>query len=662
MMGQATTLPRIGWHHLMSNSRILLCVESRTSSSSCRLDGSARYHSSNTTTTSYNKSIKMDWKKETDALLKAESWSNNKWILAREGVRHWSQQMRGFEHTWKLLDCALTHARIHFSRRPEHVQVMLMDLLQDYESTKDTDLIPSGQYFRTLIHLSIQLFYSSQLLEERNSALNRADNLLATMLKYSKVNEGLIPDVGTLEAVVGAWEQSMDPNACHRVMKTLNTIMTCANDNKGLKLNIGMFAPVLQLLSQSQDTTPAATAAVETLRMMQENHVTPNTSCYNCVLRCLSRCEEPTAADVSEELLREMLEENIKPDSYSFNSIMTTYTRIKPMDVLSRAEATMKQMQMLYDAGISDHSDLTTQRNGALHCYNKLIQMYADFREPTKADTLVHTLCSDSMIIPGNNCTQARIAFSTAIFAWSRVPKLPGAAVKAEELFFKMKDLGVSPGPVTYTSLITALASSGNQEKAEFYLEEIMRVYEAGEKSCMPYETTYTSIINGWTRSNNPNAVIYAGKRFEEMKQYCRPSNTGYSALIRCIAKSAFRDKVERACQVLAEMEQDSIRPDGITLNAVLMACAFSNHLDVPARENAFKVARDVFQRSCNETSPSQETFTFFFKAAAGMKGYDRELENAHRLCCQLGFDNMPFVRRAITAAIPHLVATKQKN
>ena len=586
---------------------------------------------------------------QTDIILRAKSWSSPMWRQTRDSVKYWSQQIHGLDQTWKLLDRAVAHAEYHYSRRTPDAEVILRDLLEAYESTEDPDLIPAGYYFHSLIHSYIRAFDESGF--EDQISLNRADDLLATMLKYSKISAGIKPDINTFEIVLNSWEKSKDPKSCYRATHTLDALLQHANNHDNIQLEARTFEHVLQTWMKAPNHKTVLLNVESILKKMQDHQVSPTTKSINFLLHAWSESEQPNAADQVEMLLQKMINDNIMPDWFSFNTIMSVYAKTKSKDAVERAEVTLKHMHQL---SMADGDD-ATKRDDAVHCYNKLLQMYADHNLPHKADALIHQLCDDGVIIHGNN-KQSRIAFSTAIFAWSRDNKIIHAASNAEALFIRMKDLNISPSAATYASLILTFATSLNQDKAEAYLEEMINAYKSGNISCKPHQVPYTSVINGWALSRDPDALVKARNRFEEMKNYCQPSKGCYAALIRCLARSSCLDKVEKACQIVSDMEQQSIEPDQATWNAVLMVCAYSNH--GPIQESVFQVALDIFQKRCY--NPTHQTFTFFFTAAIGMNGYDRELEAAYKLCCDYGFSDHIATKKAIEEAIPHLFRNKQ--
>ena len=589
----------------------------------------------------------VDWIEQTDKILRAKSWGSPMWKQTRNGVKYWSQQIHGLNQTWKLLDRAVAHAEYHFSRRPPDAEVILRDLLEAYECTEDPDLIPDEYYFHSLIHSYIRSYDASGF-KDQNS-LDRADDLLTSMVKYSKPSTGIKPDISTFEIVLDSWEKSQDPLSSHRSAHTLDMLLQYANNHGNIQLEARTFEQVLQTwMKVPNDATVSNVESI--LTKMQEHQVSPTTKSFNFLLQAWSERDQPNALDQMEVLLQKMINDNVMPDSSTFSTIMSAYAKTNSKDAVERAEVTLKHMHQLTSAD----SDDPTKRVGALYCYNKLLQMYADHYLPHKSDALIHQLIEDGVIVSGNS-KQSQIAFSTAIFAWSRDKKDINKASNAEAVFILMKDLNIYPNAATYASLIFTFATTLKQDKAEAYLDEMKSAYKAGNISCKPYDVPYVSVINGWALSRNPDALVKAWNRFEEMKNYCEPSTGCYAALLRCLARSSSLDKVHQAYLIVADMQEKSIEPDQATWNAVLMVCAYSNR--GPNQEESFQLALDIFQKRCH--NPTHQTFTFFFTAAIGMNGYDRELEAAYDRCCDLGFSDRTATMMAMDEAIPHLFRKK---
>ena len=238
------------------------------------------------------------------------------------------------------------------------------------------------------------------------------------------------------------------------------------------------------------------------------------------------------------------------------------------------------------------------------------------------------------------------ISFSTVINAFAK-SRDSDTATKADYVFDRMQAFGVRPNRRTFNSLISAWANSRDPraaEKAEGYLSEMKRLHEGGDETCRPDTITFNAVMNAWAMSKDPNAPAKAQRLLDEMKQRdiagdngCRPDLITYNSLFKVLSRSKAKGKALLAEELFYEMYDRSIQPDDRTFRAVLMVCAFSKSYNLASRKRAFKIATDVMQRAYVETSPSKETFNFFFRAAEEL-GPSEEVEKVYKWCCEAGF------------------------
>ena len=151
--------------------------------------------------------------------------------------------------------------------------------------------------------------------------------------------------------------------------------------------------------------------------------------------------------------------------------------------------------------------------------------------------------------------------------------------------------------------------------------------YEAKTSNVPPDAATYTTAINAWARSKEPDAV----DRAEEILAWCeesyalgnsqaKPNSLTYNSLINCYSKSFSANSAEKAMGVLDLMKEKSrmegfedCRPDVVTYTSVIDALA--KQKSVEAGEKAIALL-DELERAYEESQgdellrPNVRTYT----------------------------------------------------
>jgi len=142
----------------------------------------------------------------------------------------------------------------------------------------------------------------------------------------------------------------------------------------------------------------------------------------------------------------------------------------------------------------------------------------------------------------------------------------------------------------------------------------------------------------------------------ERGRKKLQPSTIHYNAVLHAYARSPRADKALKASSFLSRMIQHpnrNCRPDSISYNSVLMACAnaFGNE---ELKQRSYMIAKDMFRRTIHgddHVRPSSTTFVHFCKASRRLL-LDKEhrltaLKKAMRLCCSFGMLNRVVVLQA---------------
>lgn len=140
---------------------------------------------------------------------------------------------------------------------------------------------------------------------------------------------------------------------------------------------------------------------------------------------------------------------------------------------------------------------------------------------------------------------------------------------------YEAKTCDVPPDAASYTTAINAWARSREPdavERAEEILSWCEESYRNGNLKAKPNSLTYNSLINCYSKSSMSSAAHKAMEVLETMKEKsklegfedCRPDVVTYTSVIDALAKQKTAEAAEKAIQLLEELEQAYEQsPDG---------------------------------------------------------------------------------------------------
>jgi pentatricopeptide repeat protein len=169
------------------------------------------------------------------------------------------------------------------------------------------------------------------------------------------------------------------------------------------------------------------------------------------------------------------------------------------------------------------------------------------------------------------------------------------SAQKAQELLDVMIQSKIEPKVQTYNNILLAWARSGNLRRAEQLLE---LMEQEGNQIPFPNAVSYSTIMDGWAKSKDDNAVMKCEAIFERQQRSfrngnmaARPNLINYGTLMSAHATSNKKGSAQRAQDVLFDLfdeykhGNDEIKPNAQTVATVLDAWQRSGEPD--AGENA---------------------------------------------------------------------------
>jgi len=212
------------------------------------------------------------------------------------------------------------------------------------------------------------------------------------------------------------------------------------------------------------------------------------------------------------------------------------------------------------------------------------------------------------------------LTYNTMINCYSK-SRRPDAGEKASMLFEEMKSNAGKPGwelcspdIYTYCSLIDTISKNGSYEtsqRAISLMVEVERSYElTGDRRLQPNIQLYTSVLKAIGRSHkDPHRAQTIADRLESSCLYgpvpraSIPDVLFYNSLINAYGWSDMEGRSQKCFEVLQHMvdlsesgKLPAAKPDTVTINSVLNACANEKPSAQNSSEDIMKIVVKTFE------------------------------------------------------------------
>ena len=459
------------------------------------------------------------------------------------------------------------------------------------------------------------------------------------------------PDVVSLNSVFNAWAQSNEEFAAEKALQLLHA-------NESLEPNVISFNTIIWAFAKRG----AAVEAHDLLHKMESDYgLQPDIISFNSLLYAYAQANQP---DRAESLLKEMMRGlTAKPNTISFNTVLLAWSKSNAnhTKVCKRAEELLKHMELLYQAGNENVAP-------DVYSYTTVLSALSTSKCVTAASRALKLLeRMETHVVPN------AVTYTTVMTTLSRCG-YRNAAQEAQKLLDRMianyqaGNQDCKPDTVAFTAVISCWARGYEEEDADqkaLALLEQMKTMDGLE----PNGLTYTSVLKALSRSQKGTAVQKAEELLNEMESAFQhgnaalePTSIHYNVVMDVHAKSPYCDKAvqaDRLYQRMMELGRDNAKPNIITYNSILRACAntFGNK---SSKEAALTIATKSFQSilTSKDIEPSSITFLFFMKAirklvgdeTGGNHGISKQhemLAKCFRYCCRLGLLNDVVLQQA---------------
>ncbi len=311
--------------------------------------------------------------------------------------------------------------------------------------------------------------------------------------------------------------------------------------------------------------------------------------------------EDPRLA---EEILNYLLESKYqihKRDAEkSFNSVIDAWGRYDRADAPMKAEAVLRKMISLHDAGLSEAIPDVHSYSNAIKAWT---QRSSDKNAPHRAEKLLHEMQQRGL-------DPDRALYGGVLTAWARSKEAQGprrAYALLKHMVYEQGNVEAKPDAQHYATIISARASRGDVQLAEkVFLDQIETYQSTGDRDVLPTTFSFNAVINAWSKSGRPEAPHMAEAILQRMQDLAEawgestlvPDVVTFNSVLTAWAQSGKRDAPLRCQDILQRMQtlfehgQANSQPDQISFDIVLTCLAKSARKDAPERAEA--ILRDL--------------------------------------------------------------------
>jgi len=285
------------------------------------------------------------------------AWANSGYDQAPERVEALMYQLRDMYnmHGWEgckprsteyliLMNC---WARSGREEAPEQTEAMLRELQSlAKEDTDGSMKISSNHYFAV---------FDAWVRSGRPEAPDKVQSLIEEMTTlYEGGNKECRPNSSIYASLIAAWCKSKHPDATLRALATLNEMEERFRfDPSNEKPDTYHYSAVINAFAERGLVDEAHKLLS---RLLRNPDVSPNTSCFNGLLKAIVRANKSNAGEQAEQIFHLMQEHaagnfrHLRPDGVSYYYCVKAWQQSANPEAVDRAQAVLDKM-------VNDHLD-----------------------------------------------------------------------------------------------------------------------------------------------------------------------------------------------------------------------------------------------------------------------------------------------------------------
>eukprot|EP00985_Skeletonema_marinoi_P019683 scaffold11392_cov125-Skeletonema_marinoi.AAC.3 len=430
-----------------------------------------------------------------------------------------------------------------------------------------------------------------------------ADEIFQEMMtKYSEGNLQVKPDRVSFNTLLLAWSKAKGANAGKRVTELLETMQKMAdNGDEDVRPDHVSMTTVINTLAMSakknRSNPKQAESIISRMEDNKEAALRPDVVTYTAVMKCWMECGSLRAAGRAVEIIDKLHQRyedgylECKPDTLAYNVALNAIAKSRAIEGgAEHAEALLERMQDRYMSGDNDVAP-------SARSFVTVMNAWARSKDPNRgkhAEKLLlqmHELHGAGL----DNVAPNTVAYSTCIFAWSKSGQ-SNAGSRAQKLLKEMERYrsegmdDMKPNVFIYTNVMEAWIASrqpDSLDKVEAILEHMIEQSNAGDRDSAPNTTTFNVVLKAIRHSSHPEMHDKAEQVLNCMKKTgVKPNIITYNTFMGACARVEGNEETRRRAFSLvlaafSELQAIGLRPDGYTWPAIWQACQC--HLDINA-------------------------------------------------------------------------------
>jgi pentatricopeptide repeat protein len=347
------------------------------------------------------------------------------------------------------------------------------------------------------------------------------------------------------------------------------------------------------------------------LDSVEERQISFDTTAYNnpestisgtyvAAMRAIIHSGEDNIVERVENIYKRALVRNITPDAYVYATLLDAYAT-------TRADASEKVSEILamMEENVADMSS-----GGITVVYNTALKLLKESREKNavaKAEELFEKMKSQLIF--------DEVTYGTMIALYTNKGSR-SSAKRAEELLAELiNDKGLEANTHHMNSAMLSLLREGSISKAADLLDKMEEEYRNGSEFMKPNVVSYSTLMSGWVKSNDPQKLEQTTMVFDKMmtmfksgNKDAEPNFVSYVTLVDCIVKSGEVGAAERAEKIVRNMyESYKLGKSNFKPNAQLVSTvidSWSKSGDNSAGERAETLLNWLFEMYEAEKDP----------------------------------------------------------
>ena len=517
------------------------------------------------------------------------------------------------------------------------------DVLQLMED----DFLAGNQDAKPNIFIYGTLVYTLSKSTNRDAPLQSKTILLKMIEMHSKGTLEKGPSNYTYNYVMNSYASCGDVNGVYDILELMENDYKSGNSDA--KPDIYAYNVLLNscCISKDNEDGPSRARAIlfEIIDLHSKGNLDegPNAISYGSVMQAYANCGNVEGTrDIFKLMEEDYMAGNIgaKPNYISYSILIHAISKSRQQDAADQAKGILMKV-------IDLHSNGDTEERPCTILYNTVLNAYASRGDYHGARTLFNAMEGDFK----SGRSHAKPDFRTYSTLIKACLNCKGHRLTAEAklLLKKVKELhssgdledGSTTG--TYNYVMNAFVNHRDIRGACDVFQLMNDDFQSGNKTAQPNVITYSTLINGWSRSTNfdaPGRVMIILKKMIDLHSKgaleSGPNTITYNSVIQTYAS---RGNIRRVYDIFQSMQDDAksgnayAKPDIRTYNILIHAWSKSGSKDAPAEiEKILKQITYLHQSRRLQEGPNKFIYTSMIHCLRKFRGTDTRVQELRAL------------------------------